>query len=170
MEVRARKLVILFGLCLLLSSCGDMQTGVSYLMTGNTSDSSSSGATDYRSMARQDAINAGISADIYERQINQESGFNPNAVSSAGAIGIAQIMKSTADSWNVDPWNPVASLSVAAQHMAWYYSHYGNDYAKALACYNAGCGLLESAETRCGWNWKTCVPLETQGYISAIMG
>ena len=47
---------------------------------------------DLHSLARQDATDNGISADLFERQINQESGFNPDAISPAGAIGISQFM------------------------------------------------------------------------------
>jgi soluble lytic murein transglycosylase-like protein len=128
-----------------------------------------SSGSDYRSMAYQDAVDAGIDPNLYVRQINQESGFDPNVVSSAGAIGIAQITQATADDWQVNPWDPVASLRVAAQHMAWYYQHYGNDYAKALSCYNAGCGRLEWAISNCS-NWLNCMPSETRSYIISIIG
>src|SRR4051794_14374655 len=109
-------LCLLTFVVLALSSCEQ-----SMLDQGSTNNVNSvSSSTDYRSIARQDAIDAGIRADYFEAQINQESGFNPSAVSYAGAIGIAQIMKDTAKSWNVDPWDPIASLKVASQHMAWY--------------------------------------------------
>ena len=125
--------------------------------------------SDYHALARQDATNFGLNPDLFERQIQQESGFNPSAVSPAGAQGIAQIMPTTAQGWHVDPFNPVQALSVAADHMAWYQSHYGS-YAKALAAYNAGTSSLDSALSRCGTYWRTCVPAETQRYITAIMG
>lgn len=79
-------------------------------------------------------------------------------------------MPSTARGWGVDPSNPVQSLSAAADHMAWYISHYGGDYAKGLAAYNAGTATLDSALSQCGPKWKACVPAETQRYIIAIMG
>jgi soluble lytic murein transglycosylase-like protein len=139
-----------------------LQTGIHYLQTGETH-------LDYHQLARQDAQDHGISADLFERQINQESGFNPNAVSPAGAIGIAQIEPDTAKGWNVDPWNPVQSLSVAADHMSWYQSHYGS-FDKALACYNAGTDALEKSMAQYGSNWRIGLPAETQRYISAIMG
>lgn len=123
----------------------------------------------YHQIARQDALNAGIDPDIFERQINQESGFNPDAVSEVGAIGIAQIMPTTAAGWGVNPHDPVASLQAAASAMATYLHTYG-DYAKALACYNAGCGALNTAVSNCGLNWKACVPSETRSYIAVIMG
>lgn len=115
----------------------------------------SSQPIDYYQIARQDAARAGIDPNLFERQINQESGFNPNAISQAGAIGIAQIMPSTAGGWKVNPHDPVASLSAAAKAMAWYVNHYGN-YDKALACYNAGCGALDIALAQCGTSWRLC--------------
>jgi soluble lytic murein transglycosylase-like protein len=129
---------------------------------------SSQPGTDYRSMARQDAINAGINPDLFERQINQESGFNPSVVSPAGAIGISQIMPATAQEWNVDPWNASDALKAAAEHMAWYQARYGT-YAKALACYNAGCSMLLLAEQNC-LDFYWCLPKETRQYILVIMG
>jgi len=145
------------------SSCDSAIGASSYL---NAPQSSSS--TDYHALARQDAIDAHIRADYFVAQINQESGFNPNAVSYAGAIGISQIMPSTAQSWGVNPYDPVASLKVASQHMAWYVNTYGS-YEKALACYNAGCSTLEYAESHCS-NYYYCLPGQTQRYITAIMG
>lgn len=175
---RASLLLVFIGLCMLFLSACDVPNGDgSYTSVDDpgmslttSSNNQSSGSTDYRSLARQDAMDAGISADIYERQINQESGFNPNAVSSAGAIGIAQIMPSTASGWGVNPWSAADSLRVAADHMRWYYAHYGNDYAKALAAYNAGTGSVDNAVYWYGASWEQHVPTETQGYISAICG
>ena len=92
-----------------------LQTGINYLQTGKTQ-------LDYHQVARQDALNVGIDPNLFERQIQTESGFNPNAVSQAGAIGIAQMMPETAAGWNVDPHDPVASLSAAAAAMAHYYT------------------------------------------------
>jgi len=91
----------------------------------------------YVAIARQDASNAGISPDLFVRQINQESGFNPWAVSPAGAIGIAQFMPATAAGMGINPRDPLQSLRGAARLMASYAHQYGI-YAKALAAYNAG--------------------------------
>jgi soluble lytic murein transglycosylase-like protein len=139
-----------------------LQVGIHYLQTGQTQ-------LDYRQIARQDAMNAGINPDIFERQMNQESGFNPNAISPAGAIGIAQILPSTAVGWGVDPHDPVASLSAAASAMAHYYTTY-QSYPKALAAYNAGTSRLDTALAQCGTRWRACIPAETQRYIQAIIG
>ena len=49
--------------------------------------------------ARQAAQKIGLDPDIFMRQIQQESGFNPTAKSPAGAAGIAQFMPATARAW-----------------------------------------------------------------------
>src|SRR5258708_1143915 len=111
------------------SSCDDSFLGASSYLNSQQTTSS----TNYRSLASQYGIEAGIPSEKFVKEIQVESGFNPSAVSPMGAIGIAQIMPSTAQSWNVNPHDPVASLKAASQHMAWYQNTYGG-YAKALAC------------------------------------
>jgi soluble lytic murein transglycosylase-like protein len=125
----------------------------------------------YVAVAQQDAINAGIPPNYFVRQINQESGFNPNAVSPAGAVGIAQFLPSTAAGLGINPWDPLQSLQAAAHLMASYSNQYGGDYAMALAAYNAGTGTVQYAINTCGAaNWMNCLPAETQNYIYTIMG
>jgi hypothetical protein len=90
---------------------------------------------DYRAVAVAAAKKNGIDPNLFVRQINQESGFNPKARSGAGAIGIAQIVPR----WHpgVDPNDPVASLNYAAHLMGTLYRKYG-DYEQALSVYNSG--------------------------------
>lgn len=125
---------------------------------------------DYRAIAKQKAEKYGLLPDVFLRQIQQESGFNPGAVSEAGALGIAQIIPSTARSWGVNPRDPVASLDAAARNMAAYIKTYGgkssNDpvkvrsaYEKALQAYNAGPGSV-----------GRYLPDQTKDYISKIIG
>ncbi|HLH63592.1 MAG TPA: transglycosylase SLT domain-containing protein [Ktedonobacteraceae bacterium] len=123
----------------------------------------------YVAIARQDASNAGISPNLFVRQINQESGFNPWAVSPAGAIGIAQFMPATAASMGINPHDPIQSLRAAARLMASYAYQYGN-YAKALGAYNAGPGTVNWAVSVGGANWFNYLPYETRNYIDVIMG
>lgn len=124
----------------------------------------------YVAIAQQDAIAAGISPDYFVRQINQESGFNPNAYSPAGAIGIAQFIPSTAAGLGINPYDPVQALRGAANLMASYARQYNGDYAKALAAYNAGGGTVNYAVNTCGTSWLSCLPGETRNYIRVIMG
>jgi len=124
----------------------------------------------YVAIAQQDAIAAGISPDYFVRQINSESGFNPNAVSPAGAVGIAQFLPGTAAGLGINPWDPIQALRGAARLMANYARQYGGDYAKALAAYNGGTGTVQNAVNNCGANWLNCLPGETRHYIYIIMG
>ncbi len=121
-------------------------------------------------LARVDALNAGIPPDYFVRQINQESGFNPTAVSWAGAVGIAQFMPGTAATIGVDPWNPTQAMQGAARLMASYENQYGGNYTMALAAYNGGTGTVQYAVTSCGANWRNCLPPETQNYLNIILG
>ena len=124
----------------------------------------------YIAIAQQDATAVGISPVYFVRQINQESGFNPYAVSPAGAEGIAQFEPGTAAGMGINPWNPVQALQGAAKLMASYNRMYGGDYAKALAAYNGGTGTVQYAVNNCGASWLNCLPGETRHYIYVIMG
>src|SRR5215471_14488540 len=118
---------------------------------------------DLQDYARQAANRAGIDPDIFLKQIQQESGFNPGARSPAGAIGVAQFMPDTARGLGVDPTDPYASLNGAAQLMASNLQKYGGDYAKALAAYNAGPGNVDK--------YGGVPPFEeTQRYVNTILG
>ena len=124
----------------------------------------------YVAIAQQDAVNAGISPDYFVRQINLESGFNPNAYSGAGAEGIAQFMPSTASGLGIDPWDPIQALRAAANVMASYNNQYGGNYAMALAAYNGGSGTVQYAVNSCGSNWMNCLPAQSRNYIRVVMG
>ena len=132
-------------------------------------------STDYREIARQKAQKYGLLPQVFERQIQAESGFNPKAVSSAGATGIAQIMPGTAKGWGVNPNDPVASLDAAAKNMAGYIKTYlggkapGQEtdpvklreaYEKGLRAYNAGPGAVEASKRYA----------ETNRYVQKIIG
>jgi soluble lytic murein transglycosylase-like protein len=125
----------------------------------------SAGAS-YRDVARQDAANAGIPADYFVRQVNEESGFDPGARGADGEVGLCQFLPSTAAGLGINPSDPIDCLKGMAAMMGRYYRRYG-DYAKALAGYNCGGGCLAAAVRY--WNWGCHVPRSTQTYIYDIM-
>jgi hypothetical protein len=148
---------------------------------GSVSDTngsfSSTGGVDYGyttdqyiAMARADAEEYGISPDLYQRQIQQESHFDPNAVSWVGAVGIAQFMPATAASLGFDPSDPVAALKGGARLMSSLSDSFGGDYAKALAAYNAGSGAVDVAVSNCGASWLSCMDPQAEAYVYIIMG
>ena len=123
----------------------------------------------YVAVAEQAATKAGIPPAYFVRQIQQESGFNPNAVSITNAEGIAQFEPYTASGLGINPWDPNSALPGAARLMANYYHQYGN-YAKALGAYNAGPGAVQSAVYSCGMYWLSCMPGQSQDYVYRITG
>ncbi len=97
--------------------------------------------------------------------ILQESAYDPQALSSAGAIGIAQFEIETADEYGVDPFDPYRAIPGAARLLGSYVSAYrplyADPYATALAAYNAGPGAVE--------RYRGVPPYdETRDYIALI--
>lgn len=145
-------------------------SSVVHVKTAEMSFNTAAKANDtYWNIAWNAALKAGIDPNLFTRQINQESGFNPNAVSPAGAEGIAQFMPATAAAMGVNPWDPTSALNGAARLMAQLNKQFGN-YAMALAAYNAGPGAVQSAINQGGNNWYSYLPTETRNYVAIIMG
>lgn len=96
-----------------------------------------------KQIATEAARRHGINPVFYLAQIEQESGWNPNAKSSAGARGLAQFMPDTAKSFNLNPLDPVASLDAGAKYMAKLTKQFGDEDTARLA-YNWGEGNVAS--------------------------
>lgn len=112
----------------------------------------------------------GLPNGLLASMSSAESGFNPNAKSGAGAIGIMQFMPATAQGYGIDPYNPSQSIDAAGKMMSGLLAKYGGDMQKALAGYNWGGGNLDKAIKEYGANWLQHAPKETQDYIKKIMG
>lgn len=111
---------------------------------------------------RQAAMAAGIDPNIFARQIQQESNFNPNAKSGAGAQGIAQFMPATAQGLGINAMDPSQALPAAANLMKSYLDKAGGNWASALSMYNAGPGNTPAGGV---------APFaETQNYVNTILG
>ena len=129
----------------------------------------------WREMSRQigdSVIGPGFGA-MFERQIQQESGFAPDVVtgqrrSSAGAEGIAQLMPQYYP--HVNRTDPGQSLHAGAKSMQQYLQSWNGDVRKALASYNAGLGRVQSAVNAKGSAWESALPQETRDYLNAIVG
>lgn len=117
---------------------------------------------DYRVEARRVARENGIPEDLFLKLVRQESGFNPRAVSPAGAIGLAQLMPGTAEGLGVDPFDPIQNLTGGARYLKTQYDKFGR-WDLALAAYNAGPGAVAK--------YGGIPPYkETQNYVKKVMG
>ena len=116
----------------------------------------------YLDTARDAARRHGVPEDLFLRLVQQESGWNPSAVSHKGATGLAQLMPETAARLGVNPTDPNDNLDGGARYLRMMYDRFG-DWKLALAAYNAG---PEAVEKHGG------VPpyRETTGYVLAVYG
>ena len=102
---------------------------------------------------------------FFIRLIWQESGFNQNAVSRAGAQGVAQFMPAVAASMRLsDPFNPVEALRSSAQLLRDLFRQFGN-LGLAAAAYNAGPKRVQNWLSKQGK-----LPKETRDYVQRITG
>jgi soluble lytic murein transglycosylase-like protein len=91
------------------------------------------------------ADRAGIDAQVLAALVWAESSFDAEAVSPAGAVGLAQLMPGTADALGVDPTDPAANLHGGARYLAEQLDRFG-DLELALAAYNAGPSRVAAAD------------------------
>lgn len=99
-----------------------------------------------REMVTQAAVQAGLPPAIVHSVAKAESGYQPNAVSPKGAIGIMQLMPATAAELNVDPHDPAQNAEAGARYLRDLLLKYENDphqVSKAVAAYNAGPGAVD---------------------------
>lgn len=97
----------------------------------------------------------GIEAELLHAVVHAESAYNPRAVSPKGALGLAQLMPSTARQYGVhDALKPADNLRASARHLRDLMDHFG-DIQLVLSAYNAGAGAVKKyggvppyAETR----------------------
>ena len=116
----------------------------------------------YLAIARTAAQNNNIPVDLFLRLVQQESGWNAQAVSSKGALGLAQLMPQTAVFLGVDPADPTQNLNGGARYLRQQYDTFGN-WRLALAAYNAGPAAVE--------RYGDIPPYaETRNYVQVILG
>jgi soluble lytic murein transglycosylase-like protein len=85
-----------------------------------------------------------VDRDLVHSMIRVESNYNPFAVSNKGALGLMQLVPSTARRFGVsDSFNPAQNVEGGVRYLKYLLDHYNGDHHLALAAYNAGEGTVE---------------------------
>jgi hypothetical protein len=113
----------------------------------------------------QAAASHELPADFFTRVIWQESRFKTDAVSPAGAQGVAQFMPATARLRHLEnPFDPLEAIAKSAQLLSDLRREFGN-LGLAAAAYNAGSGRVR--------DWlagRRLLPGETRAYVRLVTG
>ncbi|MFM2356759.1 MAG: hypothetical protein RLZZ528_2495 [Pseudomonadota bacterium] len=117
---------------------------------------------EYLALAKAAAQKHNVPEDLFLRLVQQESGWNAQAVSHKGATGLAQLMPATAARLGVDATVPSQNLDGGARYLRMMYDRFGS-WRLALAAYNAGPLAVEEHGGIPPYD-------ETQNYVKSILG
>ncbi|MEM4995025.1 transglycosylase SLT domain-containing protein [Priestia sp. SB1] len=141
---------------------GIVNNGASGLAIGGSGSATGGGYTGkYASIINQAAAKYGVNPNLIAGIIKQESQFNPNARSGAGAKGLMQLMPATSKDMGVsNPYDPVQNIMGGTKYIAQMLKKYNGNIETALRAYNAGAGNVA--------NGKAYRFAETNNYVKRV--
>lgn len=111
-----------------------------------------------RHLIREAASQHGLEFELLQAVIATESGFDPQAVSPKGAVGLMQVIPDTAERFGVRATgrqsvserltDPRTNIQTGARYLAWLINYFNGDVRLAVAAYNAGEGAVLKAGRR----------------------
>ena len=129
----------------------------------NKSDTNAASRSEINELIEKYADKNGLDSDFVKAVIKQESGFNPNATSRTGAMGLMQLMPETAKSLGVnDPYNATQNVDGGVRYLKSMLNKYNGNIILALAAYNAGPGAVDKYDGIPPYE-------ETQNYVKNIL-
>ena len=115
-------------------------------MRANSSTGETLGAVDGKldRIVRDAAARHNMDPELVKAVISTESGWNPQAVSNKGAVGLMQLIPGTAQRFGVgNPFDPAQNVEGGTTYLKSLLDRYDNDLGKTLAAYNAGEGAVD---------------------------
>ena len=155
-------------LAILLSEVWDTSDINSFLgYPSDWGDMSTDLTSKYDAYFEEAAQAYGVPVALLKAMGMAESGFNQNAVSGAGAIGVMQLMPGTAASLGVNPYNARENIMGGAKYIAKnleQFKNHSNGLELAIAAYNAGPGNVIK------YGYQIPPFKETQNYVKRVLG
>ncbi len=128
-----------------------------------TSTNANASRAEIDSLIEEYSAKNGLDADFVKAVVRQESGFNPKATSKCGAMGLMQLMPSTAKGLGVtNAYDAEQNIYGGTKYLKGLLDRFDNNKELALAAYNAGPNAVKK--------YKGIPPYaETQNYVKSIM-